>query len=306
MHTILGAGGPVGNALAQTLTERQETVRLVSRRKVDILGAEWVHADIKDVGQTVQATQGSSVIYMCAGLRYDRKVWAEEWPLIMKNLIHAVKTHGPRLIFFDNVYMYGRSNEAMTENSPYNPSSVKGRIRAEIAEQLMREALSGNIRASIARAADFYGVGTFNSFLDSMVLSKYAKKQKAMWLGNPHAKHSFTFIPDTGKALYALAKNPESDNQVWHLPTAPALTGIELLQMATRIFNTAPRYMRINKFLLNSIGLFNKTIGEAVELYYQNQYDYVFSSEKFEKAFGMQPTSYEEGIRRLSETIFKS
>ena len=306
MHTILGAGGPVGNALAQTLTERQETVRLVSRRKVDILGAEWVHADIKDVGQTVQATQGSSVIYMCAGLRYDRKVWAEEWPLIMKNLIHAVKTHGPRLIFFDNVYMYGRSNEAMTENSPYNPSSVKGRIRAEIAEQLMREALSGNIRASIARAADFYGVGTFNSFLDSMVLSKYAKKQKAMWLGDPHAKHCFTFIPDTGKALYALAKDPESDNQVWHLPTAPALTGIELLQMAARIFNTAPRYMLINKFLLNSIGLFNKTIGEAVELYYQNQYDYIFSSEKFEKAFGMQPTSYEEGIRRLSETIFKS
>ncbi len=253
----------------------------------------------------MQATQGSSVIYMCAGLRYDRKVWAEEWPLIMQNLIHAGRTHGARIIFFDNVYMYGRVNGAMTEDSPYHPSSVKGRIRAGIAQQLMQEASSGNIRASIARAADFYGVGTPNSVLDSMVLSKYAKQQKAMWLGNPHAKHSFTFVPDTGRALYALAKNPESDNQVWHLPTAPALTGIELMQIAARIFKTAPRYMRVNKFLLSSIGLFNKTIGEAVEMYYQNQYDYIFSSEKFEKAFGIKPTSYEEGIRSLSETIFK-
>lgn len=305
MHTILGAGGPVGNALAKTLIEHQEAVRLVSRRKPEMPGAEWMHADIKDGGQTMQATQGSSVIYMCAGLRYDRKVWAEEWPLIMQNLIHAGRMHGARIIFFDNVYMYGRVNGAMTEDSPYHPSSVKGRIRAGIAQQLMQEASSGNIRASIARAADFYGIGAFNSVLDSMVLAKYAQQKKAMWIGNPHAKHSFTFVPDTGRALYALAKNPGSDNQVWHLPTAPALTGIELMQIAARIFKTAPRYMRVNKFLLSSIGLFNKTIGEAVEMYYQNQYDYIFSSEKFEKVFGIKPTSYEEGIRSLSETIFK-
>ena len=127
-----------------------------------------------------------------------------------------------------------------------------------------------------------------------------------MWLGNPRARHNFTFVPDTGKALYALAKNPGSDNQVWHLPTAPAITGIALMQMAARIFNAPPRYIRINKFLLSSIGLFNKPVAEAAELYYQNQYDYIFSSEKFEKAFDIQPTSYQEGLQRLSETIFSA
>src|SRR4028119_1318564 len=120
----------------------------------------------------------------------------------------------------------------MTEETPYNPSSEKGKIRAQIAELLMTEAKAGNIRASIARAADFYGASSLNSFLDSMVLAKYAAGKKAMWLGNADAKHSFTYVPDAAKALVVLSEHPESDNQVWHLPTAKALTGRTFIEMA--------------------------------------------------------------------------
>ena len=142
-----------------------------------------------------------------------------------------------------------------------------------------------------------------NSFFDSLVLAKYAKKQKAMWIGNVDVQHSFTYVPDTGSALYTLARDPSSENQVWHLPTAPAMKGLEFLQLAARNFGTKPAYTRVNKFMLNTIGIFNKLIGETAEMYYQYQYDYIFSSEKFEKAYKVQPTIYEQGMREFGKTL---
>ena len=194
----------------------------------------------------------------------------------------------------------------MTESTPYNPRSVKGEIRAKTAEYLMSESKAGNIRATIARAADFYGAESMNSFLDSMVLAKYAKRKKAMWLGKAEKKHSFTYVPDTGKALYTLAKDISSNNQVWHIPTAPPMTGEEYVQMAAKIFDTSPAYMEVNKLMLRTIGLFNKLIAETAEMYYQYDHDYVFSSDKFENRYKLKPTMYEEGIRAFKKYLLSS
>jgi len=166
-------------------------------------------------------------------------------------------------------------------------------------------AKAGNINATIARAANFYGAETMNNFFDSILLEKYAKKKKAMWLGNPKTMHSFTYVPDAGKALYTLANDQQSGNQTWHLPTAPALTGTQFLHLAAEAFNVRPRYMRVNKFLLNTMGLFDNAIHESIEMYYQYQYDYIFSSEKFEKAYQLLPTSYKDGIAFLSKKLKK-
>ena len=51
----------------------------------------------------------------------------------MSNSIEACKRAGAKLIFFDNVYMYGKAGGPMTEETPFNPCSKKGEIRAKIA-----------------------------------------------------------------------------------------------------------------------------------------------------------------------------
>ena len=76
--------------------------------------------------------------------------------------------------------------------------------------------------------------------------------------------------------------------------------------MAARVYKVEPKYFAINKFLLWSYGLFNKVVMGTVEMYYQYNHDYVFDSSKFEKAFNFTPASYEEGIKQLSETLYKS
>ena len=72
------------------------------------------------------------MVYFLAGLKYDHKVWAEMWPRVMGNTIEACKRANARLIFFDNVYMYGKVAGTMTEETPFNPCSRKGEIRARL------------------------------------------------------------------------------------------------------------------------------------------------------------------------------
>jgi hypothetical protein len=42
-----------------------------------------------------------------------------------------------KLVFFDNVYMYGRVEGWMTEETPMNPRSKKGEARPQIARMLL-------------------------------------------------------------------------------------------------------------------------------------------------------------------------
>ena len=72
------------------------------------------------------AVAGSVVTYLVAGLKYDHKVWQEQWPKVMRNAMDACKRHGSTLVFFDNVYAYGLVHGVMTEDTPYNPCSRKG------------------------------------------------------------------------------------------------------------------------------------------------------------------------------------
>lgn len=79
-HTILGAGGSIGNALAYELLKSQEDIRLVSRSNYSIPGTESFKADLTSYEETLKSVQNSDMVYLCAGLPYDSKVWADQWP----------------------------------------------------------------------------------------------------------------------------------------------------------------------------------------------------------------------------------
>ena len=124
MHTILGAGGAIAAELARDLARAHQRLRLVARHaKAAPDGAEVIEADVSDGAQTIAAVSGSRIVYLLVGLKYDIAVWRELWPRIMMNTIEACKRANARLVFFDNVYAYGKVSGPMTEQTPFNPSS---------------------------------------------------------------------------------------------------------------------------------------------------------------------------------------
>ena len=219
-HTILGAGGSIGNALTYELLKANENVRLVSRSNYSISGTESFKADISSYEETLNSIQNSDVVYLCAGLAYELKVWRELWPKIMQNAIDACKKVNTKLIFFDNVYMYGKVDGKMTETTPYNPCSKKGEIRVKIATMLESEMKQKNINAIIARSADLYGpYATKSSVPFILVIDNLMKGKKAQWLIDVNKTHSFSYTIDSAQALYLLSGRDECYNQVWHMPT---------------------------------------------------------------------------------------
>jgi nucleoside-diphosphate-sugar epimerase len=220
----------------------------------------------------------------------------------MGNTIEACKRSNAKLVFFDNVYMYGKVDGAMTEATPFRPCSKKGEIRAQIATTLLEEINAGNITALIARSADFYGPHIRTGLPNKLVFDKFVKGAKAMWLVNDSVKHSFTFTPDAARSLALLADNENAWNQTWHVPTAPdPPTGKELIELVANEFGTQPKYRVLSRPMIWVAGWFDTTTRELYEMLYQYEVDYVFDSTKFTKAFRFQPTSYPEGVHRVAQ-----
>lgn len=303
MQTIIGSGGAIGIELAKALKIYTSAIRLVSRNPKKVNESDQLFpADVTVVKELEAAVSGSDVVYVTVGFPYSHKVWAENWPKFIDNLIATCKENACKLVFFDNIYMYDQDHlDGMTEDTPVNPPSKKGAVRARIAKQIMDEVKAGNIKALIARSADFYGPSIQNtSVLVETVFKPLSKGKKANWLGSVHYKHSFTYTPDAGKATALLGNTDSAYGEVWHLPTAAnPMTGQEWIETIAAKFNVKPKYQAAPKFLVRILGLFMPVMRESVEMMYQYDRDYVFDSTKFEKQFNFTPTPYTKGIEQI-------
>lgn len=301
MQTILGAGGDIGTLLAKELKNFTDKIRLVARNPKQVNGDDELFAgNLLNADDMRNAVKGAEVVYLTAGLKYDINIWRKQWPVVMENVINACIEHSCKLVFFDNVYMYDKNAiPNMREDSAINPPSKKGKVRAQLIQMINNAMTNKGLKVVIARSADFYGPGAKNGILNVLVTDNYAKGKSANWQSNANKIHSLTYTPDAAKATAILGNTESAYNQVWHLPTSPErLTGKQLIETAARIVNRKPSFMVLSPFMLSLLGLFSRQLKELVEMQYQNNQDYFFNSEKFNKAFHFTPTSYEEGIRQ--------
>jgi nucleoside-diphosphate-sugar epimerase len=303
MQTVLGAGGVIGRELAKALKDYTQEIRLVSRNPQKVNESdETLSADLLNPADVLKAVKGSQVVYLTVGFPYSLKIWADAWPKVMQNVIAACKNNKCKLVFFDNIYMYDAAHlNGMDENTPLNPSSKKGKIRADIAAMLMDEVEKGNLTALIARAADFYGPAIKKvSFLTEMVFKPLSQGKKAIWQCSADYKHSFTYTPDAGRATALLGNTTDTFDQIWHLPTADnPPTGKEWIEKIAAAFNVKPQYRILSKVMIKTLGFFIPIMKEMSEMLYQYDRDYVFNSAKFEKRFAFKTTSYEDGIKEI-------
>jgi len=299
MQTVLGAGGPIADELIRELhrTHTQD-IRVVSRKPARVNKTdELLAADLTDPAATNRAVAGSEIAYLTVGLPLDSDLWERQFPVMMRNVIDACAAHGTKLVFFDNVYAYGKVDGLMTEDKPYAPCSKKGELRARIATTLMDEVKRGELQAMIVRAADFYGPGATLSLTHSTVTERLKAGKTPQWVGDAKATHTFTYTPDAGRTVALLGNTASAYGQVWHaLTSKKAMSGEAYVRLACELagkpygIQVAPRWM------LGIMGLFVPVLRENMEMMYQFEHDYRFDSSKVERAFNVSATPYKEGI----------
>jgi nucleoside-diphosphate-sugar epimerase len=301
MQTILGGGGTIGTVLAKELVQFTDQIRIVSRNPKKVNETDQLFpADLSDTSQVNKAVEGSDVVYLTVGFDYNKKVWREKWPPLMRTVIEACIQHQAKLVFFDNVYLYDRNFIGhMTEETPINPSSEKGAVRAEIAGMITDEIQRGNLTALIGRSADFYGPNNDKSVLVDSVFKNFQKGKPADWFASVDKLHSFTYTPDAAKAIALLGNTPDAYNQVWHLPTdGSRLTGKQWIELVAAELNVPAKMRILPVWMMGILGLFIPILKEFKEMAYQFDRDYHFDSSKFSNRFGdFKITTPEEGIK---------
>lgn len=300
MQTILGANGQIAEELARELHRNYTSdLRLVSRKPKKINDTDQLFpANLLDAQGTGQAVEGSGIAYLTVGLPMNSKMWEEQFPVMMQNVIGACKKHNCKLVFFDNTYMYPKTSEPQTEESPFVPVGKKSTVRAKMATMLLDEIRNNNIKAVICRAPEFYGPGRTQSITNSLIFDNIKQGKKLKIPLKDNTLRTLIWTPDASRAMALIANTPDAYNQTWHLPCDDnPLTYKELINLASKIYQKEFSYSVLKMWMFKLGGLFNKQLKEVQELLPRYKYDNIFISDKFKKRFpDFKVTTYQEGI----------
>jgi len=294
-HVVLGGNGVVGRETIAALVAQGRAVASVTRsaRARGTSHAPSIVADLLDGASAVTALQGADVAYLTVGVPYSTRAWRRDWPVIMRNTIDACIAHGTHLVYFDNVYVYGKTDAPMTESTPVRPSSKKGAVRAALLEMLASAARDRGLVYTVGRSADFYGPGASTSVFNTFAIDNVAAGKAPVWLFDAHQLHSMTYTPDIGRALAIMGTDERARGGVWHVPTAPALTGDDYLELAA---GDARAHKTLSTATMRMGAVFVSAARESLEMAYQYTAPYVFDSTAFETTFEVAPTPYRDGI----------
>lgn len=298
-HVVLGTGA-IGRAVMEELIKRGESVRMVNRSgQMDEVpaGVEVVASDLYDQGKVKEVTRGAKVVYQASQPRYN--AWPEKFPLLQKSIVDGLTGSDAKLVIVENLYMYGDPNgKPMTEDTPHNAHTRKGRVRGEISRAAFNAHKVGRVRITSARGGNFFGPWGSDSSMGARVFYPLLRGKPAQLIGRTDLPHSHTYTKDFGRALVILGERDEADGQAWHVPNdQPKMSQAELVRMFAEEAGIEPKISSMGELMMTIGGLFIPEARETVEMMYEFDKPFVVDSSKFEKAFGMKATPMREAMR---------
>ncbi len=299
LHVIFGAGA-IGLATFDALRRRGRTVRMVNRSGMAQVpkDVEVVAGDAADPVFTARAAEGAAVVYQTMNPPYHQ--WTAQFPALQAGVLAAAEGTGARLVSMENVYMYGRpAGRPLTEDRTNNAHTTKGRLRADMADELLGAHRAGRVEVAIGRASDYFGPrGGAQSNLGDRVFPAALAGKTSTVLGDRHQPHTYTYIPDIGEGLAVLGEHPDAPGEIWHLPNAPRThTTQELVdtiyrqagQQRTRIRTVPPVLLRV-------LALTNPVVRELLEMQYQFEEPFIVDSSKITTRLGAAATPLDQAI----------
>lgn len=300
LHVILGTGA-LGRAIAQELSGRGKPVRMVNRSgRMDEApaGVEVRATDLYDQAQVREVTRGARVVYQASQPEYHQ--WVQKFPPLQKSIIDGLAGSNVKLVIVENLYMYGDTDGApMTEDTPHNAHTRKGRVRSEISQAAFEAHRAGKLRVTAGRGSDFFGPwGLSTAAMGGRTFYPMLQGKAANLVGNIDVPHTHTYVSDFGKALVILGERPEADGQAWHVPNdMPRITQREMAAMIAQEMGIEPKFSAMGRTMMRIGGLFIPEAKESVEMMYEFEKPFIVDSSRFETTFGMKATPMREAIK---------
>lgn len=308
LHVVFGAG-QIGSGVARALRSRGFAVRVVRRHAAPVGdGVEVVAGDAADADFARKASAGAAVLYHCMNpSSYTARAWQEQIPAMGESLIAAARHQGTRLVVLDNLYGHGVVDGARTEATPMRATGPKGRVRAAWAERLERAAREEGLRYTVGRAGDYFGPGTGDqTFLSLEVVRKLARGKRPILLGDPTARHAFSFAPDVVEALVALGTaGDDVEGQAFILPVV-VVSQAELLARLQKALGVTTTGLRVRRRLLQVLSPVVPLFRELLETHYQWDRPFLADDSKIRGRFPGLFSSIDEVITRTVQAAQES
>lgn len=291
-HAVLGGDGAIGRATLDAIKARGLDGKALTRADANAMNAD----------ELVKVFDGAEVVYNCVGLPYNSDLWTTGFPAISSALVAACEKVGAKIVYFDNVYLYGPAPLPVPfdEETSRIPLSRKGKARKTAVEIVMAAHRAGRVKATVGRAADFYGPGALNSpfyisFLENML------KGKAPQVAMPEGPlHTYAYTGDMGRGLVELALDESAYGDEFHLPVGPAVKVSEMAAHFNKELGTSFKVSHIPDFILRGLSLFKSLIREVHEMSYQYKTDYIMADRKFRQRYPeFASTSYKDGVAAM-------
>ena len=301
-YVIFGTG-PLGMSVMDALLERDETnITLVNRHgdQPETLppGVKIASGDATDSKQVEDFCNTAETVFHCAQPGYT--AWPEKFPPITKGILDGVSNTQAKLVFGDNLYMYGQVEGPIHEGLAYRAEGRKGKTRAAMATMLLEAHRAGKVQIAIGRGSDFFGPRVTGSAMGEMVFNGALQGKAVNFLGDIDQPHTYTYIKDFGRALVVLGSAPEALGQAWHVPNDQAMTTREFVRLIEAALGKPVKTRVSGRGMLTLLGLFIPDLREMKEMMYEFEAPYVVDSDKFTKQFNLRPTPLKEAV---SETL---
>jgi nucleoside-diphosphate-sugar epimerase len=208
---ILGATGGIGGELAAALTRHGWQINALHRNPAQPGGRDgpagitWLQGDALNPADVIKAARGASLIVHAVNPPGYRN-WGQLVLPMLESSISAARASGARILLPGTLYNYGPDAfPLLREDSPQNPLTRKGKIRAEMERRLKVAAASG-VRSLIVRAGDFFGPSAGNNWFSRGLVKPGKPVTSISYPGRRGIGHAWAYLPDLAETMTQLVE----------------------------------------------------------------------------------------------------
>lgn len=308
---VTGAPGWLGNRLVDRLSKKVSVRCLVlpgmNTKELEGMGAEISYGNITDPQSLDKATNGTDVVFHCAGIIHPKK--AADFYTINRDgtanmLEAAAKNNVKRFVYVSSNSAQGTNvnrRTLMTEEGPCRPYTDYGKSKYEAEQVVKKYNKDRGLDTVIIRPCWFYGPGQPDRMTKLM---KMIKKGKPLIFGNGLNLRSMSFVDNVVHGLLLAAQTREASGQTYWIADGRPYRTIEIyLQIADLLgADIKPRFvpgivssaMEKADIMLGKLGKYSINIHVAGEM----TRDIACSIEKARKELKYEPkVSLKEGMQ---------
>ena len=299
LHVVVGRSMS-GIRTALLLAESGERVRLVSRTGggPEHPLIERIAADAGDAELLTEGTKGAATLFNCASPAYN--MLPIETPALAAALLTAAERSGAGYLNLSNIYGLGPVDGPMTEDLPLSPTTIKGRVRAQMWEEGMAAHQAGRLRFAEVRPGDFIGPNQPSMF--EVIAPTLLAGEPTKIPADLDAPHSWGYPGDAAQALVTLSRDDRVWGSTWHVPP---IADLSVRDVATRFVELAgrpkPQLISMSPLDLHNAGLADPIMAQTWEMQYLYQRPSILDASLTAQTFDLKPTPLDDVLRETAK-----